>query len=289
MLIKLCLMKSQKISIILILIILIVFSFWPTSLYLANILTNFIRYIIPTIFIIISYILFKTKKTYYLIPLFLIPFCEPKLSILPIFAVCLDFVFEKKTTKFIIGLLVALIVFGFNFNSFKGETIFNKDYEAQQLIIRNIHLYQTPLLARIYQNKARTFIDKFDDNFFALTDPNNYFFAFHPREIPVKNQNLAKFPFLAIFLFLFGLFKCIKEKSNRYLFVIISSLLLSLSILTNFDRQDFILWFPLALIITEGVKYIINNFPKIYKYAFIIFILISIWELVRTIITFTII
>lgn len=289
MLIKLCLMKNQKFSFVSKLLILIVFSFWPISLFLANDKANFIRYIIPSFFIILSFVLFKFKKTYYLIPLFFIPIFEPKLSILPLLAVTLDFIFEKKITKFIIGLLVSIILLGLNFNSFKGEAIFNKDYEAQQLVIRNIHLYPTPLLARIYQNKARTIIDKFDDNFFALTDPNNYFFAFHPREIPVKNQNLAKFPFLAIFLFLFGLFKCIKEKYNKYLFVITTSLILSLSILTNFDRQDFILWIPLALIIIEGVKYVINNFPKTYKYAFIIFILISIWELVRTIVAFTII
>jgi len=244
------------------------------------------RYIVPSIFIILSFILYKSKKIYYLIPLFIIPFFEPKLSILPLFAVTLDFIIDKKITKFIVGLIISLVLIFINFKNFGGETIFNKDYEAQQLLIRNIHLYPTPLLARIYQNKARTFIDKFDDNFFALTDLNNYFFAFHPREIHVKNQNLTKFPFLAIFLFIFGLYKCIKEKSNRYLFVIISSLILSLSILTNFDRQDFILWFPLGLVIINGVDYFIKSFQKSYKYIYPIFIIISLWELIRIIFSF---
>lgn len=286
MLIKLGIMKKQISSFVSRALIIIVFIFWPISLYLANSKADFIRYIVPSLSIILSYFLFKTKKIYYLIPLLLIPIFEPKLSILPIIAVLIDFIFDKKFIKLILGITVSLILLLFNFNSFKGETIFQKDYEAQQLVIRNIHLYPKPLIARIYQNKARTIIDKFDDNFFALTDPNNYFFAFHPREIPVKNQNLAKFPFLTIFLFIFGLFKCIKEKSNKYLFVIISSLILSLSILTNFDRQDFVLWFPLTLIIVEGIKYFIDNFQKIYKYAFTVFILISIWELVRTIIAY---
>jgi len=286
MLIKLCIMKNIRLPKISIILILIVFIFWPISLYLSNSQKNFMRYIVPSIFIILSFILYKSKKIYYLIPLFIIPFFEPKLSILPLFAVTLDFIIDKKITKFIVGLTISLVLIFINFKNFGGETIFNKDYEAQQLLIRNIHLYPTPLLARIYQNKARTFIDKFDDNFFALTDLNNYFFAFHPREIHVKNQNLTKFPFLAIFLFIFGLYKCIKEKSNRYLFVIISSLILSLSILTNFDRQDFILWFPLGLVIINGVDYFIKSFQKSYKYIFPIFIIISLWELIRIIFSF---
>lgn len=289
MLIKLGVMKKQISSYLSYILIILVFIFWPTSLYLANSKVDFLRYIIPSVFIIISFFLFKKKKKYYLIPLFLIPFFEPKLSVLPLLAVFTDFIFDKKLIKLIFGITISLVILLFNFQEFKGETVFQKDYEAQQLVIRNIHLYPKPLIARIYQNKGRIIVDKFNDNFFALTDLNNYFFAFHPREITVKNQNLAKFPFLAIFLFIFGLVEIIKTKSTKYLSVIFISLIFSLSILTNFDRQDFILWFPIGLIILNGINFIKNNFQKSYKYIFLVSILVSLWELIRTVISYKLI
>jgi len=277
---------SSRLSKILILLTLV---FWPISLYLANSQTNFFKYIIPSIFIIISYFLSQKKKRYYLVPIFIIPVFEPKLSILPFVTVLIDFIFDKRILKLLIGIAISLIVLLFNYKQFKGETIFQKDYEAQQLVIRNIHLYPKPLIARIYQNKARIIIDKLNDNFFALTDFNNYFFAFHPREITVKNQNLTKFPFLAIFLFIFGLIELIKNKLDRFLPTILISLVVSLSILTNFDRQDFILWFPVSLIIVKGIAFLKNNFEKSYIYIFLALIFVSLWELIRTIISYRLI
>lgn len=289
MLIKLGIMKKQISSHLSKILILLTLVFWPISLYLANNQTNFFKYIIPSIFIIISYFLSQKKKKNYLVPIFIIPIFEPKLSILPFVAVLIDFIFDKRILKLLIGIAISLIVLLFNYKQFKGETIFQKDYEAQQLVIRNIHLYPKPLIARIYQNKARIIIDKFNDNFFALTDFNNYFFAFHPREITVKNQNLTKFPFLVIFLFIFGLIELIKDKSDKFLPTILISLVLSLSILTNFDRQDFILWFPVSLIIVKGIASLKNNFEKSHIYIFLALIFVSLWELIRTIISYRLI
>lgn len=289
MLIKLGIMKKQISSRLSKILILLTLVFWPISLYLANSQTNFFKYIIPSIFIIISYFLSQKKKRYYLVPIFIIPVFEPKLSILPFVTVLIDFIFDKRILKLLIGIAISLIVLLFNYKQFKGETIFQKDYEAQQLVIRNIHLYPKPLIARIYQNKARIIIDKLNDNFFALTDFNNYFFAFHPREITVKNQNLTKFPFLAIFLFIFGLIELIKNKLDRFLPTILISLVVSLSILTNFDRQDFILWFPVSLIIVKGIAFLKNNFEKSYIYIFLALIFVSLWELIRTIISYRLI
>ena len=289
MLIKLGIMKKQISSRLSKILILLTLVFWPISLYLANSQTNFFKYIIPSIFIIISYFLSQKKKRYCLVPIFIIPVFEPKLSILPFVTVLIDFIFDKRILKLLIGIAISLIVLLFNYKQFKGETIFQKDYEAQQLVIRNIHLYPKPLIARIYQNKARIIIDKLNDNFFALTDFNNYFFAFHPREITVKNQNLTKFPFLAIFLFIFGLIELIKNKLDRFLPTILISLVVSLSILTNFDRQDFILWFPVSLIIVKGIAFLKNNFEKNHIYIFLALIFVSLWELIRTIISYRLI
>ncbi len=147
--------------------------------------------------------------------------------------------------------------------------------------MRNIYLYPKPILARIFQNKARIYLDKINSNFFALTDPNNYFFGFHPREIMVNNQNLDKFPFLSLPLFIYGIFKIKKGRKTNFVLVTSISALLSLTILTNFDRNDFILWFPLFLILAQAAKEFANRYKKFSKWFFLVFILMSLFELTR--------
>src|SRR5512141_2062856 len=121
------------------------------------------------------------------------------------------------------------------------KTIFAKDYQAEQLILRNIHLYPNVLLARTFQNKGRIYLNKFADNFFAITDPNNYFFGLHPRPIVPDNKNLFKFPFLGILFFGYGIFTIKKYKFRVPLAATFLFLIIILSTLKNFDGYDFVL------------------------------------------------
>jgi hypothetical protein len=175
-----------------------------------------------------------------------------------------------------------LLVFILSFRSFWGQTIFKPDYEREQSVIRQTLLYPNVLLARTFHNKARIYIDKFNNDFFALTDPNNYFFRFAPRQITVDNQNLKKFPALAIFIVLYGFYTLPKNRYKNLILVWLIAGILSLSILSVFDRHDFILWFPLSAIFIHGVKQFDNN--KFSKIFFIIFILFSLLELAQIII-----
>ena len=161
------------------------------------------------------------------------------------------------------------------------QTIFIKDYEAQQKVIRDTQLYQSIFLARVFHNKARIVLDKFTDNFFALTDPNNYFFGFAPRQI-VGNQNLVKFPFLSLFFFLIAIYYFKDSKSNRLIAILIVTFVVLLSCLKNFDKSDFVLWVPLSLLIVNGIN--IVSKLKHSQLLFLVYLLFSITELIRIIV-----
>jgi len=242
----------KRITIVLILVT------WPLSLFLNNTQSNFINYATPAILILFSYFLHtKNYKQYYL-PLLLIPFIQPKLAVLPLLFLWMNF--NKKN---ILPLILSLLIFFAFVKPFFGQTIFRADYEAGQQVLIQQKLYPSVFLARLFQNKARIPLEKISNNFFALTDPNNYFFGFAPGQIKIDNQNLDKFPFLSILFLLIGFYFLNKNKDKKFLITIFITAILNLSILTNFDRNDFILWVPLFLVICEGL----NIFNKKFKYA----------------------
>lgn len=159
---------------------------------------------------------------------------------------------------------------------FPPQTIFAEDYQAHQKILRDTKLYKTVFMARAFHGKARISLDKFNDNFFALIDPNNYFFGFAPRQI-VGNQNLQKFPFASIFFFSWGLWNFDKIRKRKLIAVSLAFGIFGLSLLANFDKYDFVLWFPLSAILINGV----NLWPRKYNFFFLAFIIFTVPELIR--------
>ncbi len=222
---------------------------WPISLYISNTFSNFIHYSLP--------------------------FLDPKFAIFPLFFVIIYFKFKKP---FLI--LISIFILILFIKPFSGQTIFISDHDAKEQIIQKGNLYNSIFLARLFQNKARTPLDKFTNNFFALTDPNNYFFGFAPRQITVDNQNLKKFPFLSLPFLFIGLYYLKDNKHKKIILAILIATIMNLCLLTNFDRNDFILWIPLFLIILNGL----NIFNKRFKYAKhyeFIFIIFSLVEILR--------
>lgn len=160
--------------------------------------------------------------------------------------------------------------------NFPPQTIFTDDYQAKQKILRDTKLYKTVFMARLFHNKARIVLDKFNSNLFALTDPNNYFFGFAPRQI-VENQNLQKYPFVALPFFFWGIWTINKHLKKILIISSLLFLILGLSFLTNFDRYDFVLWVPFSTIIIHGV----TNWPKKFNFYFILFLFLAIPEIMR--------
>lgn len=262
------------------LIIVLCLLFWPLSLILANIFNDYIKYILPSLLVALSNFLLHKKVGFYLFPLLAIPFIEPKLAVFPVTAFLVLFLWEKQI-KYLVFLLTSFLILVFTWRSFWGQTIFQPDYEAQQEIVSRTYLYPDVLTARVFQNKIRVYINKFNNNFFALSDPNNYFFNFHPREILIDNQNLNKYPFWAIGFALFGFYYLKRNPQWKLILIFLSSALLSLSILKVFDRNDFILWVPMSLVIIHGInEFRVKRklFTKIFYFVFLAF---TIPQLVR--------
>lgn len=259
------------------LIIISIAVYWPLSLILNSTSGDLAKYLIPGLLLLLSYFLFK-KNTFFLVPVLLIPLFSPKLVMFPIlFSLFMLFAGKKKKLAFI-ALAFSLIIAFISWNSFVGQTIFRKDYEAEQKIIRDTQLYDSIFLARTFHNKARLYIDKFNSNFFALIDLNNYFFGNHPRQVPGA-QNSERFPFLSVFFFLFGLFYLRKNPDNMFLIASVLLGILSLSVLTIFDGNDFVLWLPLTLVTIFGFQLISKT--KHFRIFLLIFLIFTFVEYLR--------
>ncbi len=163
----------------------------------------------------------------------------------------------------------------------KPETIFTKDYQAEQLVLQNIHLYPDVFSARLFQNKGRIYFTKFAFNFFALTDPNYYFFASHPEPILPQSKNIYKFPFPAIIFFFYGIYTIQKFKYRKTLGAAFLIFLPLLSILKNLDGYDFILWLPVSVVVIHGIKMLSADHKKIFAAAAILFLIFAVPEILR--------
>ncbi len=264
-------------------IISLILIYWPLSIFFANTPKDFLNYLLPTLLILIAYLLYRRKNQYYLVPTLAIPFIQPKLAVLPLVFVIIDGIYsfksKKKINKFVI--IASLIILMLFFKPFRNQSIFVTDNNSKQEVIQKIHLYPNIPLARLFQNKARIYLDKLNNNFFSLTDPSNYFFGFQPRQISLNNQNLDKYPFLTLIPFLFGTYYFGKNKNLKFILITFIGSILTLSLLTNFDRHDFILWLPISLVIIFGLDKLESKLANKTKYFNFIFVLFGIAQLLR--------
>lgn len=235
------------------LILLTSLLFWPYQIFAFNNFHNFSIYSLPIVFLFLSYYLHRKGSHFFLLPTLLIPFVEPKLATFPLLFMLFYLIKHKINRCIVLCIFTAVIALFFNWPSFTGQTIFHLDYERKQEIIRNTKLYNNIFLARTFHNKPRIVIDKFNDRFTALIDPNNYFFGFAPRQIS-ENQNIVKYPFVALLFFFYGIYRIQNLKQKDIVILSLISGLISLSILTVFDKNDLILWLPISIIIIHGIN-----------------------------------
>lgn len=262
---------------------------WPLNILLKNGILEFLYYASPVIFIFSSFLLYSKKNVYW--PLLLIPiaFINTALLFFPSLVSLLNFIFLSRTKLALFILLFSLLTTVLGLSTFFSKSIFVDDYQERQSVIRKGQLYPTVWLARLFQNKPSIYLERYEFNLTALTDPNNYFFGFHPREIVTNNQNLIKFPFLSIVFFLMGLYylgKNIyfrrKELAHwKFLVVVIISLIFCLSLLTSFDKHDFVLFIPLSIIMFTGFNIFIKNLNNSKKICLSIFLIFGFLEYIQ--------
>ena len=159
-------------------------------------------------------------------------------------------------------------------------SIFAPDDQAPLIINAKRSVYDNDLFGRVFNNKATFIYGRFKANFFALTDPNNYFFGFHPREIVRENLNLDKFPFISL-VFLLYAFYCFNLLKKGKLLLIAFFVLAGLLALANFDKVDFILYPILAVFMLHGIKRMRTEKPRFFVAVAIFLVIFSIPQYLR--------
>ncbi len=165
-------------------------------------------------------------------------------------------------------------------SSYKIHHIFESDYQARQLILRNINIYPNIPLARFFQNKLVIITNKYFDNFFDLLDPNYYFFSSHPREV-IGGQNYTRLPLLN--LLPIALFLISKNKYKKAFLSLFLATILVLSFFTNHYLFDFILWPFFVIAISLGSTELIKKNKFFSLLFFVALICESIYEIMRLI------
>lgn len=278
-------MKGLKLlNILRILALVFIFLTWPLSFFLHNSASEFIFYFAPTFLLIFSLVLFNKQKSYWTLPMVLVGIFNPLLALFPLLASVLDLIFLYRNKVSLLITVLSLVIFASAAVKFKSDSIFYFDQNDYQTMIRNTYLYPDVYTTRLFQNKPSIYLNRFNFNFFALVDPNNYFFHFHPREISVTNQNLEKFPFLAIFLFLIGLYFYKRSPNWKFIFIILTAAIINLSLIKNFDKNDFILYLPIGLIILGGLKMLNKKSVKL-ALILIIFLVFSFVQVLHLIVS----
>ena len=169
---------------------------------------------------------------------------------------------------------------GNDLSNYYRFSIFAPDDQAILVINAKRSVYENDFLGRLFNNKATFVYNRFKANFFALTDPNNYFFGFHPREIVRENLNLDKFPFISL-VFLLYAFYCFNLLKKGKLLLIAFFVLAGLLALANFDKADFILYPILAVSMVHGIRQMTTEKPRFFVAAAFLLIIFSIPQYLR--------
>lgn len=169
---------------------------------------------------------------------------------------------------------------GNDLKNYSRFSVFAPDDQAPLIINAKRSVYDNDFIGRLFNNKATFIWGRFKANFFALIDPNNYFFGFHPREIVRENMNLDKFPFISIAFLLYGLYRINLMKWRRALFFLFFGLVSLLS-LANFDKVDFVLYPILAYIIIFGLKRLKHEKPSLFFVTSLLLIIFSVPQYMR--------
>jgi len=255
--------------------------FWPLSFVLAN-LNSWMAFVVATTILILDWILYLKKFKYHYFLYLILPLLHPAYLIFPIIAAIWHLKDAKKIAVVIYAIAIIIISI-FSVKTFYAYSIFTPDPLAKDTLIKKISLIPNRNLARIFKNRTSVYQDKYKSNLFITLDLNNYFFALHPQELG-SNQNLIKFPYLAIIPFLLGLFYFWKNRDKAWIFQIFLVSILSVGLINNQDRFDLLLYVPISLICISGLMKLKDLFGKYFWIFSLIFIPISLIELIRLII-----
>lgn len=197
----------------------------------------------------------------------------------------------KLFTKFIIVLSLALWPLslyltnaykdmGNDLKNYYRYSIFTGNDQAPLIINSKRSAYPNDFIGRLFNNKATYIFGRYKANFFALTDQNNYFFGFHPREIVRQNLNLEKFPFVSIIFMGYAFYRFNALKRAKELMALFFILVVFLS-LANFDKVDFVLYPIFAIFMIHGITQMEKEKPKFFFISSVILIIYAVPQYLR--------
>lgn len=188
--------------------------------------------------------------------------------------------FSKPSSKVkIISLVFLILALLPTFQEISKNSIFKFDPLSYDTQVKKVAQIPSRTLSRVVQNKYMVYLDKFTSNIFLNLDTNNFFFSLHPREMG-NTQNINKFSYTALPLFLIGIFSLI-SKRRKDIFIYFFTSIAFLSIVSNPDRLDFILWPIIFIIIYEGVVLISKKYPKISAIYFFLSLPLILFDFIR--------
>jgi hypothetical protein len=256
----------------------LIFVFWPISFYLAN-RQVWLVFAASTLVIVLNWVLYTQKVKYHYFIYLILPLLHPVFLFVPIISIIFHLKgISSKTLAAYAGILMLLILL--TFKSFYAYSIFTPDPLAKDTLIKKISLISARNLARVYENRFTIPLEKFKSNIFESLDINNYFFAYHPQELG-SSQNLIKFSYLTIMLFIFGIYYLNENIHKKWLLSTIFSSIVSLALINNQDRYESLLYVPVSLVCFYGLKKIVTSNNYLSKFFMVIYILISLTELIR--------
>lgn len=269
---------------------LLVGIFWPVAFIGAN-TDGWLLYVLALAVITASWVLNKKGfRLHFFLYLFL-PLIHPAYLFFPIFAFLFILVSTSSSRPrwrdlTLVAYIVLLIFTSiFSWKTFYAYSIFTPDPLSFDTLNKKISLIPSRNLARLFHNKTDLYQEKFKANIFTSLDPNNYFFALHPREI-FENQNLNKFPYPALIPFFVGLFYLAAYKHKIWIVSVLLAGVFSIALINNRDKFDLILYLPIFLICFLGLEKLFNLPKKYYLIFSFLFIFLSSIELLRVLLSF---
>lgn len=165
--------------------------------------------------------------------------------------------------RFFLSLFLFLLLSGLVFNQAYDKSIFTTS-SLENYTLENREVYFVRDFGKFYTNRFGIFLHKnvsyplfkIQKNLFYNFDPNQYFFAGHPRE-RADGLEFEKFSFLFLPFFLIGLFISLEKFTKREALLIAGIIFLSTFFNPGYSLGS-LLFFPLLVcLISLGIERVI--------------------------------
>lgn len=218
---------------------------------------------------------------------------KPFLALLMIIGTILLYRFskDKPVKNLLVYFILAILIF-FQYGYTEKASLINLSND--QIRVRDMRLNEYPPVhfsigsktlwlpvAHLFEGRKESIaLGRIQNNFFQSLDPNQYFFAGHPKE-RVGISEFEKFPYILLPFFVIGLVEAVRKKKNQFLFLAFIVPLIFYSFVGHKSLFGEFLFFPfLVICITKGLKAVFKNIRRTKNKILRLFFFIILFTLV---------